>query len=340
MINRYGDRCLAPLRRQVCVWLLFALVQNSACAQEDQVPISKDIVEIVDSQTGSLDIHGSVVSSEGQPLEDITVLYFFREFGDVLAQHEIDQKTKRVDAEFGIKKKGISSVNLTLLKEGYYSERWSFSFDENTPRTNPGGYERIDIEIVMTERPEPAALRRFEGALKTDLDGLVTVVEIKRQNGHETSLRRNGEQIDIKWPYLFLEAEVSAGGRFKKTTSLPKGRRMAIDVIDGGRIRPSQLDAEDGFIVYDPGDVPARSELAFRKMILAPDGEYKPELEIAAPDSPRWVYFFCKLNGQYGKGMVSGKPPVVVEGDRDVAVARIVVYLNPTGSRDVASVHD
>jgi hypothetical protein len=320
--------------------LLFVLVQNSACAQEGQGPISKDLLEMVDSQIGSLDIHGRVVSSEGQPLEDVTVLYFFREYGDVLAQHEIDQKRKRVDAEFGIKKKDISSVNLTFLKEGYYSERWSFSFDENTPRTNLGGYERIDIEIVMTERPEPAPLRRFEGALKTDLDGLVSVVEINRQNGRETSLRRNGEQINIKWPYLLLDVEVSAGDRFEKTTFLPKGKRTAIDAISGGGIRLSQSDFEDGFIVYDPGDIPVRAELAFRKMIQAPEDGYKLKLEIATAESPRWIYFFCRLNGQYGKGMVSGRPPVVVEDGREVAVARIVVYLNPTGSRDVASVHD
>ena len=327
-------------RLQVCVWLLFLFVQNPACAQEDQGLISKDLMEAVDSQIGSLDIHGRVVSSKGEPLEDVTVLYFFRDFGDVLAQHEIDQKTKRVDVEFEIKKRDISSVNLTFLKEGFYSERWSFSFGESTPQANPSGYIPIDIEIVMTERPEPAPLHRFEGALKTDLDGLVSVVEIKRQNGRETSLRRNGEQIDIKWPYLFLEAQASAADRFEKTTFLPKGRRTAIDVIAGGRILPSQSDVKDGFIVYDPGDVPVRAELAFRKMIQAPDDEYRPELEVATPESPRWIYFFCRLNGQYGKGMVSGMPTVVVEDDREVAVARIVVYLNPTGSRDVSSVHD
>lgn len=302
--------------------------------------MTMDLMDAVDSQIGSLDIHGRVISSEGQPLEDVTILYFFRDFGDVLAKHKIDQKRKRVDAEFEIKKKNVSSVNLTFLKEGYYSEKWSFSFDEKTPRTNSGGYEQIDLEIVMTERPEPANLRRFEGALKTDVDGLVSVVEVKRQNGRETSLRRNGEQIDIKWPYLFLEAEISAGSGFERTTFLPEGKRAPIDVIASGKIRPSQSDVDDGFIIYDPGDVPVRVELALRKMIQAPDDDYKPELEIAAPESPRWVYFYCRLNGQYGKGMVSGKPVIVVEDDREVVIARIVVYLNPTGSRDVASVHD
>ena len=328
------------VRFHVCVWLLFLIAPNFACAQEIQDPMLKDLIVAVDSQIGSLEIRGRVISSEGQPLEDITILYFFRDFGEVVAKHEIEQKKMLVDSEFEIREKDISSVFLTFLKEGYYSETWSYSFDENTPRTNPGGYERIDLEIVMTERPEHSPLLRFEGALKTDLAGLVSVVEIKRQNGRETSLRRNGQQIDIKWPYLFLETEVSVEHGFERTTFWPNSKRAPIEVIASGRIRPSQLDVDDGFVIFDPGEVPVRVERVFRKMVQAPDSGYKPDLEIAAPDSPRWVYFFCRLNGQYGKGMVSGKPAILVEDGREVAIARIVIYLNPTGSRDVAYIHN
>jgi len=322
----------------LCLHIL--LFSSFACAQEGQDPMLKQLMGAADSQIGSLDVHGRVVSSDGQPLEDVTIQYYFRDFGDVLSRREVDRMRMRIDGDFRIKRRNFSSANLTFLKEGFYTEKWSFVFDETTPRKNPGGYERINIEIVMKTRPEPAPLDRFEGLLRTDAQGLVSVVEIKRKGSRETFLRRDGEQTEIKWPYVFLEARVTSENAISSTRYVPKGKRAPIDALADGRIRLSQPDPGDGFVIYDPGEISLRVELGFRGMVEAPEGGYFPDLVVSTPDSPQKVFFYCRMNGLYGKGMVSGRPAIVVEDDREVAIAGIVVYLNPKGSRNVASIHD
>jgi len=331
-------------RFQSTCFLLILQLSSFGCAQEVQNPLLKQVVDAADTRIGSLDLRGRVVSADGQLMQDVTVVYFFREFGDVLARKEVDRKSMNVDGHFRIKKRNVSSANLWIAKEGFYPERWSFVFDENTPQENPGGFERLDIEIVLFEVPSPAPLEKFEGVLRTSSTAPVSVLFSKKRLFPRMGKEKE-EQIllDFSWPNIYLAVENAADGSIHTREQVPDNKRSPIDVLAKGWIRLSQPDPGDGFIIYDPGEVPPREKLAFRGMLEAPLEGYSSDLEILTSGSPRKVFFYCRVHGQYGKGMVSGRPAIVIEEDCEdceIAVAGIVVFLNPTGSRDVSYVHN
>ena len=56
-----------------------------------------------------------------------------------------------------------------------------------------------------------------------------------------------------------------------------------------------------------------------RRMNTAPLSGYGANLELKAAESPSKVYFYCKTNGQFGKGMVVSCKPS--DGDKEVTVA-------------------
>jgi hypothetical protein len=83
----------------------------TACAQEALDPeIREQLEAVVDSLIGTIDVRGRVVSADGEPLNDVTVEYYFREFGDVLTGEKIERKTKTFDSDFRIKQSGVSSA--------------------------------------------------------------------------------------------------------------------------------------------------------------------------------------------------------------------------------------
>ena len=312
-----------------------------ACAQQVRDPEIEQVLDATEKRIGGLDIHAWIVSVDGQPLEDVTILYFFREFGDVLTRKEIDRKSTTVDGEFRIKKRNISSANLWITKEGFYQERWSFVFDENTPRQNSDGFERVDIEIVLHEVPSPAPLEKYEGVLRTSSTAPVSVLFSKKRLLPRMGKEKEDQILrDFSWPNVFLAVEKAADGSILTREHVPEDKRPPIDVLAKGWIMLSQPDPDDGFIVYDPGEVPPREKLAFRGMLEAPSDGYFSDLEIPTSDGPRKVFFYCRVHGQYGKGMVSGRPAIIVEDDAELAITGITVFLNPSGSRDVSYVHN
>jgi hypothetical protein len=314
---------------------------SSACAQEDAQTMLGQLKEAAASQIGSIDIRGRVISEDGQPLDSVSIDYYFREFGDIVADKEIVNESQEINGSFRIKRSDISTVNIWAYKLGYYSKRWSFGFNADTPRQNPGGFERVDLEIVLEKQPDPAPLNRMRGILRTDMNGPVSVVFTKQRLLPRMG-RMEEEKVmsDFSWPNIYLESDSDPGEELQTTKYLERSQSTPRDGLAHGRIRMSHPDPGDGFVVYDPGEVPARPEIAMRGMNIAPGSGYGTDIEVSASESPSKVYFFCKIHGQYGKGMVSGRPVIAEEDGRQVARALILIYLNPTGSRDVAYIHN
>ena len=119
----------------------------------------------------------------------------------------------------------------------------------------------------------------------------------------------------------------------------PRGQNHFVDGLGLGRIKYSNPVPGDGFVIFDPGEVPFRHKLVFRDMNEAPIDGYSPAIELATSDGPEVVYFSCRIGGHYGKGLVTGRPTVVSEEGGQVAVANVVIYLNRTESRNVAYIH-
>ncbi len=312
----------------------------SACAQESQESLLEIDREIVDSHVGDVDIRGRVVSENGTPLSEVAVKYYFRDLGDQVSNRKIDYKRIEVDGDFRISRRRISSVNLSILKDGYYPEIWSFAFHPEVPRQNPGGVEKLDIEIVLQKEPIPVALKKHEGILGAEYQGPVLVVGVKRQTAGETWLIKDGKKQELSWPYVYLEADQGKNSRLPAAEFKKKGDSRARKGLGLGWLRFNDLDDGDGFVVYDPGEVGVWPEIGMRGMTEAPESGYQDNLELSAARSPSTVYFYFKVQGNYGKGMVTGRPIIALENDREVARAALLLYLNPNGSRNVSYLHD
>ena len=112
------SECLAPLMFLVCI----------ACAQDMDDPAIKVYEDAARSMTGSIDLSGQVVDSEGKAINGVTIKYFFQDLQDSLSIGEIDYQRIKVDGDFRFKQSNISSVHLTFLKEG---------MPTSTPTTRP-----------------------------------------------------------------------------------------------------------------------------------------------------------------------------------------------------------
>lgn len=312
------------------------------CGQDypDREEMLRQLEQWAEMQIGSIDIRGHVISEDGQPLMGVTISYYFRELGDIVTDKEIKRERLTADGDFRIRQRDISSISLTIYKEGYYPERWWFGFNEETPRSNPNGFETVEIEIVLEKEAQPAPLKKFSGILRADVRGPVSVVEVKRQGSGAVWLWRNGEKRDLDWPHVFLESADTGRAELSVVEYQPDDQSQKQPGLEKGWIRFNDPDPGDGFIVYEPTNVPLRPEIGMRKMTNAPESGYQENLELATSESPSKVYFYCRLRGQYGKGMVSGRPFIAVEEERQVARAAILLFLNPTGARDVSYFHD
>ena len=310
------------------------------CGQESQDLTGRQFEETTSSIIGSVDIRGRVVSEDGKPVEDVTIKYSFREFGDVLINKEIKHKRMKVDGEFRIKRRRITSVDLSVLKLGYYPESWSFAFDSEAPRKNPGGYEEFELEIFLQKKAEAVPLKKYEGILRAEVQGPVSVVQVTRQASGETWLLKDGKKRELDQSYIYLVADEGKNSQLPTTEFAAENDHRLNTRLERGWIRFSDRSDGDGFIVYDPGEVEVWPETGMRRMTKAPQSGFDANLELSAAESQQTVYFYCRINGLYGKGMVTGRPIIAFEDDRQVARAAILMYINPTGSRNVSYLHN
>ena len=314
---------------------------TTACAQETLDPKMWEQLEaVVDSLTGTIDVRGRVVSADGEPLTDVTVKYFFREFGDVLTGEEIDRKTKKFDGDFRIKQSGVSSVALSVFKEGYYSQNWSFGFDGEVPQDDPSNSGKFDIEFVLEKKAASAPLRKHLGILRADVTGALAVLEVQRQSSGESWLVKNGERRDLKWPHILFETADTGTERLSVVEYVPPDSRHPKPGLERGWIRFNEIDPGDGFVVYEPSMVNVhRPVVGMRGMTTAPETGYSEKLELMTEDGIPMVFFYLRLKGRFGKGMVTGRPFVTEEDGRELARVLVEIYINPTGSRDVGYDH-
>jgi hypothetical protein len=322
--------------------IALVFVPFAACSQDVKGPMHQQLEYALESFTGSIDVHGRVVDENGIPLNGVTVKYFFRDLGEILSEERIEYRYLTVDGDgrFRIRQKDVSSVRLTFFKEGYYANSWSFGFDPEKPSQSPREVEKFDIEIVLEKQPISAPLKKFEGILRTDSIGPVSVVEVKRMGSGETWLRKKDTRKELPWPYVFLAAGEADGLELPISEFTFRGKRRRLGLREGS-IQLENCGEGDGFIMRSGVQAPpSRDEIGLRQLLEAPESGYSSRLEVAATDdNPETIYFYCKANGQYGKGMVSGRPIIAEEDGREVARAAILIYLNPTGSRDVAYLH-
>ena len=291
--------------------------------------------------SGDIEIAFSIRSADGRPLNRVGVESTTSHLSDPM-RNNYDPDRFVVDSEFRIEERNVSAVHLIFFKDDFYSERWEYVMSERPPESF-GRTHKIDVEIIMTPHPTLAPLEIFEGGLRADQDGPLSVLYLTKNRlpdrkppNHEVSVLPNE---NVSFPFLYLVADVRSDGRLAITSFQFKSISVPKPALSRGLIRIAGRSEGDGFLSVDIGRVPAIFEQGFRHLQQAPENRYSDYLELLPVEGNEKLFFYCRIGGRYGKGVVSNPPMVFDRKGVETALALTTIYLNPTGSTDVSYLH-
>jgi hypothetical protein len=101
---------------------------------------------------------------------------------------------------------------------------------------------------------------------------------------------------------------------------------------------PAILDfshADGGIIVYQPST--SVLNMVLREMKTAPENGYASRIKVPHLGGKN-IYFYCLINGMYGKGYITGVRFKHASRKRKGIGLGIALYLNPDGSRNLEDV--
>ena len=248
-----------------------------------------------------------------------------------------------VDYWFAIEKSDVVAIDCLFTKTGYYAERWSYSFSSAGSEPTGRIYEKSDVEIVLREKPDSARLEKYEGILRSDMGGPTSVLVTQRPDRSIPPFKKDERQgrdgMDLARPHFFLDPAVGSDGRLESVLIEIEGLAGPQVILKGGWIAYSQLEPGDGFIEADIPETSSRIAEGFRWMTEAPATGYASRLQLAAEFGKKSRFFYCRIGGLYGKGVVTNLPRVITIDGIESASAITIVYFNPSGSRDVSYSH-
>ena len=217
------------------------------------------------------------------------------------------------------------------MKEGYFHRRVYFTATDRKEH-RVGGYTNTDLAIVLEKKPAPAPLEVMKGQLMADAEGVIAVLKLVPGTRDAFNVRKAGGER-LTEPYVVLEVGTTPDGQVERKQWRFDTGTLA-EVPARAAVTFSTPDA--GFAVYKPSSAPVLENLCFREMRQAPETGYSQRLDFA-DDVGDFVYFYCRIGSNFGKGHVSR--PNFLEGKRmdSAVVAPITILLNPTGSRYVAT---
>ncbi len=290
---------------------------------------------------GDIEVSFHVRSTNGEPLNRVSVRLTKSYLSDAM-DDKYDPDRFVVDSEFRVKERGVSAIHLIFLKDGFYTERWEYVMSER-PQEILGEVFWIEVEIPMTPHPSPAPLNKYEGPFRSDVGGPISVLSAARMNppNRTPSLPESlgGTRGAFPEPYVYLDAEVADDGQLSSTLFSMKRFPVPKPVLDRGFLKLVGAKDGDGFLPVDIGQIPAVFEHGFRNLVEAPQAGYSRILELYPVDGREKSFFYCRIGGQFGKGAVTNPPLIIETGGRSVAIANVVIFLNPTGSTDVSYLH-
>jgi hypothetical protein len=301
-----------------------------------------DIQKLLAGVSGTIQVGGHIVDQDGNRLDDVGI-----EISEVspndMSGTLANRKVIRVNGEFQIRRSGVQTVDCGFFKEGYYDERRSYSVPEVADTPSAGAVTKSGETIVLERIPDPAPLQLFEASLDSSVNGPGLALSL-RQLGIADGLSPLREGDDrassiAQGSQIYLEPEIAQDGRLSRVLVNLEGIGGVQSVLQSGQFILTNPGAGDGFVLADLASTSSKVNRNFRKMVEAPLEGYVPYMDISGESGEEDLYFFCRIAGRYGKGVVTNLVPLVEKGGKENAYARMIIYLNHTGSRNVAYVH-
>lgn len=308
-----------------------------------QANMGADKIEgILRDISGSIEIWGTIVDQDGNPLQGVSVEVSEERVAEMFEPVTPPTNTI-VDHRFQIEKSNVVAIDCLFFKAGYYAERWSFSFPGAGSEPNGRVFAKRDVEIVLREKPDSAPLQKFEGILRSDVGGPTSVLDTQRPDRSippfTTDERPGSDRMNLARPHFFLDPAVGSDGRLESVLIEIEGFAGPQVILKEGWIGYSQLGPGDGFIEADIPETSSRIAKGFRWMTEAPATGYASRLQLAAEVGKKSRFFYCRIGGRFGKGVVTNMPRIVTNERIESASAIMIVYFNPSGSRDLSYSH-
>ncbi len=266
----------------------------------------------------------------------------------LLADREYNRRRSEVvrDGNFKITCENCSAMTLSFDKEGYYSTKAEALYFKkkfgggplpellvvNQDGTIPV-VEQKDMEVTLQQltNDKPAKL----------VFSQVTIDSGPNWKNHVAVVDGVSGRMRGNIPLSVVQAKSSSGENSLHIRLEPaldnSGQLAAISAKTRPVPAPAILDfsrADGGIIIYQPST--NVQDMVFREMKIAPKDGYKTSIQVK-PNRGGSIYFYCMINGMYGKGSMSGLRFDHGSRNRKGVALGMNLYINPDGTRNLES---
>ena len=296
--------------------------------------------------SSGFDIRGVVTDVNGIPLNGVELrIELSRPNLQTIVNSENKNKTITINSEFHIQEKGWTDINLSFMKNGYYSETRSFNSD-HLQRDLSKRDVKEKLQVIMTPKGPVADLSRFTDYLKYDFKNNSKIIcnLSKFQEKKDSSDKKkyeiemfttNSDAKEKKHQYLELDIK-----RDINKNIILDSKYGNIPCPSSFVIRFCSDSPNDGIILISDKESNITQDDFKKKYTIAPEEGYS-EKEIYIdlgqrgsdghyPCELQETFFYFKIGNHYGKAFLGN---ILITNDLDkkeLSHIRIkfMVYIN------------
>ena len=327
--------------------------------KEELRALQKAVEEEAKSENGNFILEGIVVDEEGKPLKDVELTItthktIFSPSGFLGFDYKTKKRKMKIDGSFSVRAYKCERVALEFRKKGYFKEQIRFSIlvaRGSLPGTQEGELKgntfiNRNIRVVMERIGELPKLIRYDSYLEYYSGGKAIIIDLDKGMGDPVDGGRGIVEVEDLLSAVDMNLLPSNSIYLLPVSKALDAKGKIIPVKDKyGRLFSPRVklvinDPEGGFVVHTP--LPPQKRKAspiVREMKEAPKEGYVRKIELA-PFRGR-TYFYFKIGGKFGKGLVSSPAYERVRkyNPIDSVGVDIKLWLNPTGERNVRSLY-
>lgn len=275
----------------------------------------------------NFDLSGKIVDEDGLAINGARMSYSFTSVRGWETKTIFKKKGEEiVNGNFHISGGPSRSAGAGFFKEGYYDAWFRFSgpsvnsLEHDILSGNPLMHEIVrvvNLKLVMIKKGRRTNLQRSVVELTFNADGSGDILDYKllrsrRKNTQKVSdLLADAPKVMPASIYIFVKRDLK-----DKPFLFKSFNHKGVLGPDGVWRMPPEVrlvmgDVEGGFIPFDHDpdlyQVPGGRKLGDRvglQMRLAPEDGYQREWVLTPEILKDPPYFYCKLNGKYGRGHI------------------------------------
>lgn len=291
-----------------------ALLSASTAHPHEKPNVSPRLLEhLKRAFFGHMKIRGTVVDDAGHPLSDVRVDVSSGRLGDPFRANS-DRDIQKVDGSFNFDYPETDAVTLEFSKVGYHFVDFALVYKDPQPQARiEGGVHYYDLAVVMDRVVTGAPRLAYRTSLEATSTPPLWAWDIRGSiRGSAPRARRVwvGAASEVQGPVLYAR-QTEDGQLELVSANRESGEGLARVTIEG-----------------------KAGAMHFDAMRIAPTDGYLDTIRFKtnqAEDTLGGVFFFCKLNGLFGKGWIQTIGPP----EHDRVPLRIQVYFQPDGTRYV-----